>query len=393
MGNNTSCFDTWTNSKVSHKKAPNHSLTQHIMHCSSLNENEILIIYASNSTEYATAKQFYTFNSLDNQWILIYKYIAKGYMSSMPRLIPPQYYDPLISHNKAKNELYIFDLHGMDNGDCNENVIIVDIKTKQITKKSININYNVKTNTTQCLTTMTVNNKLHFINYEDKLNYKHLVFDANTQTLEEKCRFHVNADTNSNNLNYNHCCKSLIYVESRNILLLFGDRYNETCWFPEIWCYSIKMQTWTLWNIGTNLNQFIFSNKCVLTKNEQYVVMIGIKQKVRKYWKHAYKYEDILIFDLNVMRIRQSVVKYPNLGHFSHIAITWDDNKRDLLISGYIQNCWQTLQMDQYILPAEIIECISLFYSNEMLHIFSKGFNIRCTHRKINIDTILECEL
>ena len=220
-----------------------------------------------------------------------------------------------------------------------------------------------------------VNNFIHIIG--DRENNEHGVWDLNKN--EYKSLDSINKPKKAIILG------GLIYIKKRQKLLLFGgcwedDHWSSTQATDDILFYDIKQNKWAMASIKLPIKMSSFGY--VKTNDDKYLIIFGGIDECN------YFLDNIYILDLINMKINECKVKCPVRGEF-YAYIQFDNIENNLIVNGYIRNCWKLKEFKSMInLPDVIIKLIqSYMHYNEIVHLFEQNEG---EHYKINIDLILD---
>ena len=148
---------------------------------------------------------------------------------------------------------------------------------------------------------------------------------------------------------------SAMYLESKNIILIFG------FWLKEIYLYSLLDRTWSKRSIDIQINDTLFA----LTSDEEHIFCIG---------------EDdmLLIYDVDRNVFTRTDIKKPAFRD-PKMIIMKNDKTSEVLTFGYVRNVFDG------ILPLDIINMISNWIKYESLYMFQRG-----RHKKIDLDEMFK---
>eukprot|EP01084_Bolivina_argentea_P205651 351279_1 len=210
-----------------------------------------------------------------------------------------------------------------------------------------------------------INNHFHIINNYNKhaiVNYK-----QNTQTLD------IISDTLQSEDSTSLSSQSVIYIPSKQSILLLGGTDEEDTLTKELWIYSLKTQKWKM------INNVIFEGywfSAVLSSNEQYIILFGGQNDSKKYDDPV---DDIFVLDIkddNAFKLKKSTMRCPQPGECHGVRTGGINSKSDILVIGFIKKCFKENELKNIQLPPlYIMKLIANWYSMEMIHWISKGGN------------------
>ena len=205
-----------------------------------------------------------------------------------------------------------------------------------------------------------IKNNLHIILNHDE----HIIMCYNK--LQKKF---VNVANNLNKSWPRLSYPSVIYVPSKQCILLLGGRYFNSYggWgevSSEVWSYSLVTQSWKQ-IVDVKFAACYFA--AVLTPNEKNILLFGGKND-KEY------VDDIFVFNIekeNQYTLKKSTIHCPDVGS-CFVVIT--GGKNHIVVSGYVRQCctmpkFATVQL----LPTWIQNLISEYYSTELVHWIGKS--------------------
>eukprot|EP01084_Bolivina_argentea_P205652 351285_1 len=210
-----------------------------------------------------------------------------------------------------------------------------------------------------------INNHFHIINNY----YKHAIinYKQDTQTLE------IISDTLQSQNSTHLTDQSVIYIPSKQSILLLGGLYEHDTLTKELWIYSLKTQKWKM------INNVIFEGywfSAVLSSNEQYIILFGGQNDSKKYDDPV---DDIFVLDIkddNAFKLKKSTMRCPQPGECHGVRTGGINSKSDILVIGFIKKCFKENELKNIQLPPlYIMKLIANWYSMEMIHWISKGGN------------------
>merc|ERR1712228_82068 len=158
-----------------------------------------------------------------------------------------------------------------------------------------------------------------------------------------------------------------IYVPSKQLILLIGG-YDDVVGFPpssDLWIFSLPTQKWRKTQ-NIQFEGYLFG--AVLTSNERYIVLLGGIND------HKHYVDDIFVLDIkneddSKWKLRKSTVKCPKIGRCKALRTGGIDSKDDILINGFIKDCFKMKEFKNIQLPPSyIMKIISMWYDAEMIH-------------------------
>eukprot|EP01084_Bolivina_argentea_P187517 322980_1 len=165
--------------------------------------------------------------------------------------------------------------------------------------------------------------------------------------------------------------ESCIIIDSKNKLLVMGD---DGWIFYE---YNMLDRKWK--QIDIKLKQLAGMKVCVVTKNEEYAILMGGF--------------DIYILELNNFKLYKSVIVPANriTGRDQPIIAPSENNGRDeLSVFGYVRDCFESEETTGFNIfpPYYLIKLMQRYCTFEFVHVFEMiGWNFE--HRKIGINNIM----
>eukprot|EP01084_Bolivina_argentea_P292240 502354_1 len=209
-----------------------------------------------------------------------------------------------------------------------------------------------------------INNNFHIIG--GFFNTKHIVFDPTTEQYETVHTF--------NELETGNSGPGLVYVSSRNELILFGgfdDKSNNDGWLDSIWIYSFNNNIWKMSDVKLPLPKCDFPY--LLTNNEKYIIIID-------------KF-DIYYWRFGTTQFKQSNVKCPLDSYAKAAIMTGNAVLDEILVRGVIRN---DCEKNNLLLPNDVVEIIINWYICEYIHILDPYTETDVIqHWKINIRHII----
>eukprot|EP01084_Bolivina_argentea_P203696 347847_1 len=281
------------------------------------------------------------YNSVTNKWTRLIKYSSNLQTSCNS-----------VAFNKYTQEIYLFGIY--------PKLIKIHLKTKQIKIIQTNKSFGALP------MSIIIDGTYHIIGGTQ--NNKHLIWNDDTEQFTEIYTFE--------NWSTGLIFGSLIYIERKKMLLLFGgiDCATQSESLPQdsIYIYYINEQKWELLDIELELPLYAFG--CVLTKDQKYVILLG-----------GAKTNEIHIFNTDNMLFEDDMWScdevMPYCPFIGQCIGTMSANRSYVLIIGYIRCYFGKL------LPSEIIELIELWYSINYIHLIEFGEN--GTHWKIDVNEII----
>lgn len=308
-----------------------------------------LIIAASNVYKKKSKRNghgLYRYDVNTNNWRLYLKYPDELLV-----------YKPLLSYNKTLNELFLYSFNG--------NVVTIDvntmtfsdiIKTSMINGLSICCDYN---NDKYHITTSDIQIYRYFHSYWDKegLNLKETAEFELTKSVEITCQ------TNE-----------MIYIESINqILMICGS--TDTI---EMRRFDIDDNYWDFRMISL-FDGNLFDFTCVLTSNQQYLIIIGGLSQVKDSLNRGMK--DIFIMDISMDKIYKSDIMLPFGGKCSACLV----DISQILLDGIIREC----RDDNKLIPRDVRQLIERHCGvfGDYIHVI---WNKNGKHWSINVNNLLQ---
>eukprot|EP01084_Bolivina_argentea_P288615 495393_1 len=284
----------------------------------------------------------YTFNTNTNEWIKLLDYPDHDNFRSDSHST---------SFDKKNQIIYL----------CNRSQLLrFNLKTKSVEIVSTNINFGSYPGLVY------VNDHIHIIGGEN--TDQHLIFDEKKNNFNEIYSFNT-----VTNLLFGH---SILYMKSRNSILLFGSKSQLTA--PAISEFSMVNKKWNEWKM--EIPDSVYYSATVSTKDEQYIFILG------GYLSGGGWSNDIFVFDVKRDAFFKSSIKCPLRTQYRGVIMK-NDYKDELLTFGFIHKLFIDGTMnDVQELPCYIIKLISEWVSNDYIHLieFNSG-----KHWKISVDHIL----
>merc|ERR1712228_377483 len=157
--------------------------------------------------------------------------------------------------------------------------------------------------------------------------------------------------------------RNIVFRDSGSAIYI--DQYD----YPpasDLWIFSFPTQKWTKIE---NLQFDAFDFGSVLTSNEHYIVLLGGAIDTGQQ-----DVDDIFILDIrnedeSKWKFRKSSIKCPEDGECHAVRTGGVDSKDDILVNGFIKECFKMKEFDNIQLPpSHIIKMIAMWYSAEMIH-------------------------
>eukprot|EP01084_Bolivina_argentea_P201836 344952_1 len=285
-----------------------------------LNENEFIV--ASKTTTTKLKCGIYKYNTITDNWNLLFKY--------------PTNFGSFTSHicmDNLKLKLYI-----INRNDYNKVIIIENITYKYKIIQS--------TASTLCASGIVINNELHVIIVDDS-ECGHMILNESEHKLICMTRMRQ-----WRKKLYQH---GLVYVQKRNIILLFGGVYNGEP-NDEIWMYSLTYND-PKWELLTlKLPERMYGFGYALSSNEDYIFILG--------GSTLYGSSKIIyVWNLEQMTFRLGHVACPSSGWFFALSMCHKYTV-ELVVNGYIRKrCF-------VFIPQDILQLIKLLHGCEYIHLF-----------------------
>ena len=164
---------------------------------------------------------------------------------------------------------------------------------------------------------------------------------------------------------HEHLYGKEIYISSKRQILLIGGRHtrnreaNMGQTMPKHpWIYSLESNEWT------KVENVIFARMmfdAVLTSNQRYIVICGGSFS-----------ESIHVLDMkteNEWQLRKSTIVLPKKEHCKLLITGGFESKDEVLVIGYIRNCFQSKEFENIQLPPTyIMMMVAERYRAEMIH-------------------------
>eukprot|EP01084_Bolivina_argentea_P127624 225661_1 len=253
-------------------------------------------------------------------------------------------FEDIIAFNKVKQEMYV--LHK----DCGS-YTKTHIQAININNKSQQILEYIPTGRYFLF----INNCFHLFDNHNK----HRIYHTKNEKLCLK------------NTLWNHTVEDLdaglaIYVPSKQFIVLIGGHGYNGDLRKDIWCYSLRTQKWSRIEYMTFTG---YNFGIVLTSNERYIILFGGTNDEQA---RDTEVDDILVLDMkddNNWKLKKSKIFCPEVGA-CHIVRTGGVNaKYDVLVIGFIKQCFEQKEFEHLDLPPIYIMMIIVkWFSAEMIH-------------------------
>ena len=218
--------------------------------------------------------------------------------------------------------------------------------------------------------------KLHIFQFDEDIDIMHGIYDIKCGEYSEQVIENTEDPGDEHDFNGH----SMVHMQSQDKLIFFGGYLEDN-----IISYDINNDTH---DVIQKFKSFDISNYCrrpgaVLTKDEKYVIIfflyhvgVGIGENV------------IVIIDIENNVNWTSEIKFPTFVETPsrstqlHVFIIDEPNESEIIVNGYVRDCWKINQ-----LPIDIIGVIIQFFHSEYLHLVT-DFNGE--HWKIRLNYILQ---
>eukprot|EP01084_Bolivina_argentea_P084978 153624_1 len=162
---------------------------------------------------------------------------------------------------------------------------------------------------------------------------------------------------------------SAIHIPSKNCILLFHCSYGDTI---ELWLFSLTTKQWM------NIDHIYFKSdidvvKAVLPSNEDYVILFRSYNSI-----NSYKSNDIIVLDIkdeNISnwKVKQCEISFPGVRDdydlFVGVARTGNNFKNDVLVHGFVRNCFKMEKFEDLQLPPlSVMKLITTWCDMEIIH-------------------------
>lgn len=158
-----------------------------------------------------------------------------------------------------------------------------------------------------------------------------------------------------------------VYVPSKSCIVLLGGGDDDIGAFkPFSWKYCLKTEKWSKIK---NVLLECYGSKAVLTSNQRYIIVCGGWRKNNH--GTASKSDAIYIIDMKnkKWKLRKSKIRSPAKVPCKIVTTGGVDSKGDILVIGYIRECFESKEFEQIQFPpTHIMMLIASFESSEMLH-------------------------
>ena len=172
-----------------------------------------------------------------------------------------------------------------------------------------------------------------------------------------------------------------IYSEQRKVIYTMGGNNENDTSLETIHMYDIKANKNELLDLkipDSGRERF----GCIMTDDERYMIIFGG-------YEYEYTKDEIYIFDMDKMTVRESDVVCPEEGSYNAILMN-DHERTSIIVNGYIR-CMVN-QIDGIEFPNDdIITLINKWLSNyhEMVYLIERGWRKRNRMWKLPLSTIL----
>lgn len=181
-----------------------------------------------------------------------------------------------------------------------------------------------------------------------------------------------------------------IYISSKQcIVLLGGDTCGDENTKQEIsvWKYCLMSNIWSAIN-GISLEISGFG--AILTSDERYILLFGGRSTSVDSYK---KKDTIWILDLTEFdnwKLGRSKIRCPCKGVCTVTKTDGIKQKDEILVTGYIRNCFQTQIFEHLQMPpVHIINLICNRYTTEMVHYVAKDQRLNNQQFALSMNKIL----
>ncbi len=287
----------------------------------------------------------YKYNTITNEWTLLIAYPQNCSIS-----------EHRICYDSTNNIVY---LYGGSNNFCAFNLNTMKM---EIIEGLTDVGSNP--------ILLMINNKCHIIlGSNSKCHY---VYKPELKELDKIFTF--------DHLELGLCEHEVVHIQSKNKLLLFGG-YDDMdgSEFDEIWeCDVSEPDSECKWTKLKDLTLPIkMSNfSCVLSKNEDYLVIFGAGDLVQNFF----------ILDLNEMKFYTSKIKPDDTGN-PHAVLMYDEKSDDLIVAGFIRMVSKENDMN---IPLGLMQVFHMFFDSEMLYLLYRSFNTKDRLYEIELNDILD---
>eukprot|EP01083_Nonionella_stella_P013682 38491_1 len=168
----------------------------------------------------------------------------------------------------------------------------------------------------------------------------------------------------------------LVYVPERNVLYVIGGMWDNFAGTHKnaIWIYSLDDKRWMENDVSLSMGLSDFG--CVLTNDQQYVIIMGGSYDVQEIDYHEAEHgetDNIYVWDLKHNTIKKSKIKCAVPAMYK-ACITPINMKSDIIVGGYWRkHCGKTIVNT----PLDVIGVIQRMYDIgdfiHLFHVFSGG--------------------
>eukprot|EP01084_Bolivina_argentea_P284062 486699_1 len=271
----------------------------------------------------------------------------------------------ILAYNHTHKLIYIWDI--LENM---QQIIIMSINYNNTNDIKL---IKLMTNNDNDLIGQHINGKLHII---DKINEQHWIYDENTQSWNDEKLQNVS----------DHVI-GLVYVSSKQRILLVDPPLNL------IHSYCMITNKWS--DIHMELPYELRDFGVSLTTDERYIIITGGKQKMnfehiprQNYRNNFFWTQNIYLIDLKEMKLLKSDMVIPKCTGCNSIIVN-DKRKDELVVYGFIRQCWNEYDIGLDNLPPKyIVKLIGLRYCIQYLHVLE--YYGGQSHWRISIDDIVK---
>eukprot|EP01084_Bolivina_argentea_P083569 151311_1 len=235
--------------------------------------------------------------------------------------------------------------------------------------KEINITRNLMiTGCGECA--IFINNKFHVIGGVQSA--KHLIYNEKKKQFDEVYDFQYDQVFGGSAL--------INLRKTKQLLLIGGYGGNKALDTVYSYKYCEINPKWNKWDIHTAHRTCFFG--CAITTNEDFVILLGGSKDADM------ETDNISVINLKTNAILISDIVCPNTNNY-HAIIMADELNEELVVFGFIRQCWQNELFSSILFPHDsILKLIRSWYSVDYLYL--QECNDTSTHHwKISVDDII----
>ena len=221
-----------------------------------------------------------------------------------------------------------------------------------------------------------VDNQIHLIGGKDDSKFhryvQHRIFCKETKQWIIHRTFSISDGKDLGDSGWNFNSFGLIYIKSRNQLLLLGGYSWVNKWASDaVYTYCMKDQEWRRHEIKLPERGGMCDFGYTITRNERYVLIFG-GSRCRANKRRIY------VLDLELMQIYLSTILCPHISDdFKAIIVTFPN---EVLMHGFIRNYYSVERM-----PVDMIRLLCMFHVDDWVHLI----DFEIGHWKMSVNDII----